>query len=107
MMKISEFQDNGIPVDDLVDNKEKLEEKGQKGDPTWINPGQFQLSEDVRAVLLKKQKKPGCVRVVANQKPTRYTLTDSLNGTVLIAAKRGEMIINLGNASVSVVVQEP
>lgn len=68
-------------------------------DTAWSYVGR-QLPEDVRAVLLKKQDNPGCVRVVANQQATRYTLTEKIHGTVLVAAHKGESIIILGQISV-------
>lgn len=62
-------------------------------------------SESVRAVLLRKQSQPGCARVEpdekeVNEKPSRYTLTEKLDGTVLVAAKQKESIILLGNITV-------
>lgn len=58
------------------------------------------LPESVRAVLLRRQDKPGCVRVAGNQGASRYTLTARLEGTVLVAARKGEKMIILGDISV-------
>jgi hypothetical protein len=71
-------------------------------DSQWTDVEKIQFSENVRAVLLRKQNKqnqPGGVARVEG-KPPRYTLTDKVNGIVLVAAKPGEKIILLGQPSV-------
>ncbi|PGG95001.1 hypothetical protein AJ80_10053 [Polytolypa hystricis UAMH7299] len=102
----TENEDPGIPVDDIANDREKLEEKAKIEseedvvlDPEWTDVKQFESSPSVRAVLLRKQNPAGGVaRVEGN--PSRYTLTDKVTGTVLVAAKPGETIVLLGYPSI-------
>ncbi|CEJ62671.1 hypothetical protein PMG11_11165 [Penicillium brasilianum] len=111
-MVATEYEDGGIRVDDIANNNAKLEEKAtqETGEVVYIDKEDTTVrellsSEIVRAVLLRKQSQPGCVRVEpdekeANEKPSKYTLTEKLDGTVLVAAKQKESIILLGNITV-------
>ncbi|KAA8652761.1 uncharacterized protein ATNIH1004_001666 [Aspergillus tanneri] len=105
-MKETEIEEPGIPVDDIASDATKLEEMAKLEskedvvlDPHWTDVKQLESSPSVRAVLLRKQISPGGVaRVEGN--PSRYTLTDKVTGTVLVAARPGENIILLGYPSV-------
>lgn len=69
-------------------------------DREWVYVKEPQFSEEVRAVLLKKEDEPGCARVESKEKPSRYIMTMDLDGIVLVVAKPRESIIILGNISV-------
>ncbi|KAJ5384729.1 hypothetical protein N7517_002640 [Penicillium concentricum] len=108
----TEIEDFGIPVNDIIDDRIKLEAKAKQEtgqdvelDSQWTDVEKIQFSENVCAVLLRKQNnqnkqnKPGGVARVEGE-PPRYILTDKVNGIVLVAAKPGEKIILLGQPSV-------
>jgi hypothetical protein len=106
---MTEIEDFGIPVNDISDDPIKLEAKAKQEtgqdvelDSQWTDVDKIQFSENVRAVLLRKQNKqnqPGGVARVEGETP-RYILTDKVKGIVLVAAKPGETIILLGQPSV-------
>ncbi|KAI1905791.1 hypothetical protein LOZ65_006925, partial [Ophidiomyces ophidiicola] len=96
-----EVEDLGISVDDIVDNKQELEETARRLcgedvilDDDWKDVKQFESLPSVRAVLLRRQEPGGVVRIHSN--PSRYTLTSRLSGTVVVAARDDETISVLG-----------
>ncbi|KAK2767652.1 hypothetical protein FQN54_003810 [Arachnomyces sp. PD_36] len=102
----NEKKDSGISVGDIAKDRAKLEEKAKIEceedvvlDPEWTDVKKFESSPSVRAVLLRKQNPAGGVARVEGY-PSRYTLTDRVTDTVLIAAKPGETIVLLGYPSV-------
>lgn len=99
---MAEIEDSGITVDDIWEDREKLEQKANliAGedlvlDQNWDTVNGFESDPDVRAVLLQNQPPGGVVRV--NGDPSKYTLTSRITGTVLVAAKPGERLSFVGN----------
>lgn len=102
MPNVSEVEDPGLPVDDIIDDREKLEQEattitGEKLvlDQEWETVDGFESHPDVRAVLLQNRAPGGVARV--NSVPSKYTLTSRLTGRVLVAAKPGEKLSLIGN----------